>query len=151
VLEKFGIAADALRQQEGQLEASLVAGELPPAAREAIVSLRAALAAEYQRLADAAVAVDPTLRKPVDSARNAAQGALAEIEKRLLAHLKKQNDILLQQLDKARRNLFPLGHPQERVLNVTTYAVRYGPAFLEAVLAACTPHTPALESLSGSA
>jgi len=151
VLEKFGIAAEALSQPEGQLEATLVAGDLPPAAREAIVALRTALATEYQRLAEAAVVVDPTLRKPVDSARNAAQGAVAEIEKRLVGHLKKQNDILLQQLDKARRNLFPLGRPQERVLNVSTYTVRYGPGFLEAAAAACTPHTPTLESLSDSA
>ncbi len=148
VLEKFSIAADALSQPEGRLEAALVAGELPPAARDAIAALRTALATEYQRLAEAAIVVDPTLRKPIDSARNAAQGAVAEIEKRLVSHLKKQNHILLQQLDKARRNLFPLGRPQERVLNVTSYAVRYGPAFLDAVLAACTPHAPALESLS---
>lgn len=151
VLEKFGIVADALSQPEGQLEATLVAGDLPPAAREAIATLRTALASEYQRLAEAAVSVDPTLRKPIDSARNAAQAAVAEIEKRLVAHLKKQNDILLQQLDKARRNLFPLGRPQERVLNVATYAVRYGPAFLDAVLAACTPHAATLESLSDPA
>jgi uncharacterized protein YllA (UPF0747 family) len=128
-----------------------VAGELPPAAREAIVALRATLATEYQRLADAAAVVDATLRKPIDSARNTAQGAVAEIEKRIVAHLKKQNDILLQQLDKARRNLFPLGRPQERVLNVSSYTVRYGLGFLDAVAAACTPHAPALESLSDSA
>jgi len=151
VLEKFNIAADALSQPEGQLEATLVAGELPPAAREAIVALRAALATEYQRLADAAAVVDATLRKPIDSARNAAQGAVAEIEKRIVGHLKKQNDILLQQLDKARRNLFPLGRPQERVLNVSSYTVRYGLGFLDAVAAACTAHAPALESLSDSA
>ncbi|MBI2402118.1 MAG: bacillithiol biosynthesis cysteine-adding enzyme BshC [Gemmatimonadetes bacterium] len=151
VLEKFAIAADALSQPEGRLEATLLADALPPAARDAIAALRTALATEYQRLADAAIAVDPTLRKPVDSARNAAQGAVAEIEKRLVAHLKKQNEILLQQLDKARRNLFPLGRPQERVLNLTTYAGRYGPAFLDALLAACTPHAPTLESLSDSA
>lgn len=151
VLDKFSIPAEALSQPEGQLEAALVAGELPPAARDAIAALRSTLGTEYQRLADAAVAVDPTLRKPIDSARNAAQTGVGEIEKRLVAHLKKQNDILLQQLEKARRNLFPLGRPQERVLNVTTYAVRYGPAFLEAALAACTPQVAALESLSDRA
>lgn len=150
VLEKFGIGADALNQPEGRLEATLLADELPAGARDALATLRRALATEYQRLAEAAVTVDPTLRKPIDSARNAAQGAVAEIEKRLVAHLKKQNDILLQQLDKARRNLFPLGRPQERVVNVITYAVRYGPAFFETALAACVPDAATLESLSGS-
>lgn len=150
VLDKFGIGPDALNQPEGRLEASLLAEELPTGARDAIAALRKALATEYQRLAEAAVTVDPTLRKPIDSARNAAQGTVAEIEKRLVTHLKKQNDILLQQLDKARRSLFPLGRPQERVFNVITYAVRYGPAFLEAALAACAPDAATLESLWGS-
>lgn len=148
VLEKYRISVDGLNQPEGQLEASLVAEELPEAAREAIATLRAAHAKEYQRLAAAAASVDPTLRKPVESAKNAALGSLAEIEKRLVGHLKKQNEILLQQVDKARRNLLPLGQPQERVFNVATYTVRYGTPFLDAALAACAAHAVTLESLS---
>jgi len=147
LLEKYRIAPDDLNQPEGKLEASLVAEGLPGAAREAIAALRAAHTNEYQRLAEAAAAVDPTLRKPVESAKNAALGGLADIERRLVGHLKKQNEILLQQVDKARRNLFPLGTPQERVFNVTTYTVRYGGAFVEGVLAACGAHATALESL----
>jgi bacillithiol biosynthesis cysteine-adding enzyme BshC len=147
VLEKYRIAVDALNQPEGKLEASLVAEDLPAPARDALAGLRAADASEYQRLADAAAAVDPTLRKPVESAKNAALGGLAEIEKRLLGHLKKQNEILLQQVDKARRNVFPLGTPQERVFNVMSYTVRYGSAFVEGALQACGAHAAALESL----
>jgi bacillithiol biosynthesis cysteine-adding enzyme BshC len=147
VLDKYRIAVDALNQPEGKLEASLVAEELPAPAREALAALRAADAKEYQRLADAAAAVDPTLRKPVESAKNAALGGLAEIEKRLLGHLKKQNEILLQQVDKARRNVFPLGTPQERIFNVTSYTVRYGSAFVDGALAACGAHAATLESL----
>jgi bacillithiol biosynthesis cysteine-adding enzyme BshC len=147
VLEKYRIAVDALNQPEGKLEASLVAEDLPAPAREALAGLRAVNAKEYQRLAEAAAAVDPTLRKPVESAKNAALGGLAEIEKRLLGHLKKQNDILLQQVDKARRNVFPLGTPQERVFNITSYTVRYGSAFVEGALAACGAHATTLESL----
>ncbi len=146
VLEKYRIPVDGLNQPEGRLEASLVAEELPTAARDALATLRAAQTREYERLAEAAASVDPTLRKPIESARNTALGGLADIEKRLVGHLKKQNEILLQQVDKARRNLFPLGQPQERVFNVASYAVRYGPAFLDAVLAACAAHAAALET-----
>jgi uncharacterized protein YllA (UPF0747 family) len=147
VLEKYRIPTDALNQPEGKLEATLVAEGLPEAAREALAALRAVHTTEYQRLGEAAAAVDATLRKPVESAKNAALGGLAEIEKRLVGHLKKQNEILLQQVNKARRNVFPLGAPQERVFNVMTYTVRYGNAFVDGVLAACGAHATALESL----
>lgn len=147
VLSKYAIAPEALAQAEGQLEATLVGEALPPAAREALAALRMALTGEYDRLIAAAVAVDPTLRKPVESAKHAALGNVQEIEKRLVSHLKKQNAIVLQQVDKARRNLFPLGRPQERVLNVTSYLARYGEAFLDAVLAACQRHVASLETI----
>lgn len=146
VLEKYRIATDALNQPEGKLEATLVADGLPEAARNALAALRTVHTDEYQRLLEASAAVDPTLRKPVESAKNAALGGLADIEKRLVGHLKKQNEILLQQVEKARRNVFPLGTPQERVFNVMTYTVRYGNGFVEDVLAACATHAASLES-----
>ena len=39
----------------------------------------------------------------------------------------------IDQLEKARSNLFPDGHPQERMLNVYQYLVRFGPELLTAV------------------
>jgi bacillithiol synthase len=147
ILEKYHIAPEALTGSAGQLEASLVAEEVPPAVREALAALRAAVTAQYPRLAEAAAAVDPTLRKPIESARNATLAGLGNVEKRIVAHLKTQNDILLQQLAKARTNLFPLGSPQERVFTVASYLVRYGTEFLNAVLEACAAHTAALETV----
>ena len=151
VLDKYHIAPDALNGPAGQLEASLVAEDLPSAIRDALAALRAAVDDHYPRLTDAAVAMDPTLRKPIDSTRNATLAGLGNIEKRIIAHLKGQNDILRQQLDKARTNLFPLGRPQERVFTVASYLVRYGTDFPGAVLAACAAGDAALETMSTGA
>lgn len=148
VLEKYGITPAALDQPHGSLEASLVADELPPVARDALAALRAALASHYPRLEEAAAAIDPTLRKPIESTMNATLAGLANVEKRLISHLKSQNEILLHQVEKARANLFPVGKPQERVFNVCSYLVRYGADFLDGVLAACAAHAAALETLS---
>jgi bacillithiol biosynthesis cysteine-adding enzyme BshC len=147
VLDKYHIAPEALNRPAGQLEASLVAEELPPAVRDTLAALRNAVNAGYPRLAEAAAAVDPTLRKPIESTMNATLGGLGNVEKRILVHLKSQNEILLQQLDKARANLFPLGQPQERVFNVCAYLVRYGMDFPGVVLAACAEHAAALETI----
>ena len=150
VLEKYGISPDDLRAQEGQLEASLVLADMPEEATQAMTALRRTLGSEYQRLRETAERVDPTLRKPVQAAQNSALSGVADIEKRIVTHLKKQNDIVVQQLAKARHNLFPLGKPQERVFNVVAYLIRYGPAFLDAVLETIEGSLPSLDPDSGA-
>lgn len=149
VLDKFGINADALSRPPGLLEAELVRGEVPTAAQEALEALRGAIGREYDRLTPAAITIDPTLRKPVESAKHSALADLSDIEKRLVGHLKQQNDILVSQLAKARNSLFPLGKPQERVLNVSPFLIRYGPAFVQDALAACESHVNGLATVSG--
>jgi len=103
------------------------------------VALRAGIEREYQRLLTPATSIDPTLKRPVESARNAALVGAAEIEKRLVAHLKRQNETLTAQVARARDSLFPLGKPQERVLNVTSFLVRYGDEFISQVGASLEP------------
>ncbi len=134
VLTKYGVGAADLHAQPGALEASLVRDDMPEDASDALNTLRSTLKAEYDRLQDAATQVDPTLRKTVQSARNAALSGTDDIERRLIAHLKKQNEIVVQQIAKARQHLFPTGKPQERVLNIVPYLVRYGAGVVDHLL-----------------
>jgi uncharacterized protein YllA (UPF0747 family) len=76
---------------------------------------------------------------------------VADVEKRLLTHLKKQNEILVQQVTKARASLFPLGRPQERVFSVLPYLVRYGREFVNLARDAVREWSAALESASRGA
>ena len=134
VLRKFDISADALEAPPGKVESQLVAEDLPASARAALDALRSALTAEYGRLETAAQEVDPTLRRTVESARGAALTGTTNVEKRLLAHLKKRNAVALSQIQRARTELFPLGQPQERVFSIVPYLIRYGDDFLSAIL-----------------
>lgn len=145
VLQKYGLEPEIL-VQEGQAEARLLQEELPADATDAMRRLRRALTVEYERLELAAMTIDPTLKKSVASHRNAALAGVNDIERRIVAHLKKQNDILVQQVSKVRHNLFPLGRPQERVFNALPYLIRYGPAFVDAALRASAEWNTGLES-----
>jgi len=131
VLDKYGIPLDDLRLPEGQLEQRLVRGELPAEGTAALEALRESLERQYEVLQRVATDIDATLRKPVEAARNAALTGLRDIEKRVLSHLKQRNETLVQQLARTRAALFPLGKPQERVLDVAPFLVRYGAAFLD--------------------
>jgi len=136
VLDRFGLGLDDFRRPPHELAAELLREELPDGVVAALRRLRADLGEGYASLLEACRAIDPTLKGPIQSARNAAYVQLEEIEKKVVQHLKKQNAIGVEQLEKAAVNLFPLGQPQERVLNVVPYLARYGPALLEAVAGA---------------
>lgn len=150
VLDRYGITIDDLRAPEGQLEQRLVRGELPPEAVEAIGNLRRTVEREYDVLREAAVAVDPTLRKPVESTRNAALAGVRDVEKRLLSHLKQRNETLVQQLARTRAALFPLAKPQERMLGIPPFLTRYGEDFLTTAAGAVRAWVRGLEAPSQS-
>jgi len=133
VLEKYDLTLEDLRLPEGQLEQRLVRGDLPAEADGAFQTLRATIEREYDIVRDAAMGVDPTLRKPVESTRNAALAGIRDVEKRIVGHLKQRNETLVQQLARTRAALFPLGKPQERVLGLPPFLTRYGGAFLTTV------------------
>lgn len=145
LLDKYGLQPTDLRPPAGPLERRLVRGDMPESVLAALRTLRDVIPREYAGLRQGAVSIDPTLKRPVESAQHAALAGLQDIEKRILAHLTQQNDIVAQQLAKSRRSLYPLDKPQERVLNVVSYLVRYGPPFLAALQGAAERWAGALE------
>ncbi len=135
VLDKFGLAPEAFRQPFEQLASQVVRDELPGDVLATMEQLRGRIAQAYGDLVAATDAIDPTLRGPLENARNASHKALADVEKKIVNHLKKKNEIGVEQLRKASMNLYPDGKPQERVISAVSYLARYGPAFLDALAA----------------
>ena len=98
----------------------------------------------FASLAGSVKPIDPTLEGPVEGAQNQAFRALADLEKRVVRALKAKNEIALEQIGKARANLFPNGKPQERVLSPLQYLVRYHDFVEQAHMAiACDLDRPA--------
>ena len=74
------------------------------------------------------------LKGPIGQMRGAAFQLIAEVEKKILLAIKRENEIALGQVEKAQHHLFPHGKPQERVMNVFYYLTRYGDALIPALL-----------------
>ena len=127
VLDKFHRSPTSLDRPFHELAAEVAQEEVPPEVRQGLGELRGAVGKGAGTLAKAVQGIDPTLKGPVTHARNAAFAAFDEAEKKILQALKRENEIALEQLEKAQRHLYPLGKPQERVLNVFYYLIRYGP------------------------
>ncbi len=134
VLNKFHLGVEALDRPFHELAAEIAREEVPPDVRRSLGEIRGAIGKGAGALAKASQVVDPTLKGPVTHARNAAFSAFDDAERKILQAVKRQNEISLGQLEKAQQNLFPLGKPQERVLNAFYYLSRYGPELIPAML-----------------
>lgn len=133
VLERYGLTPDDFAGPPGALEGRLAREGLPAGVTETLERLRAELEAQYGRLGTEIARLDPTLERTVQSARNAALGGTNEIEKKVVASLKRTNDTLTGQVARARAALAPEGKPQERVLTAASFLARYGPGLLDAI------------------
>jgi bacillithiol synthase len=130
VLQKFNIELGDLLEPEGQLEARLVRSQLPEEAARALRTLREALETGYDALARSGAEIDPTLTRPVQGVKNQALGGLQDIEKKLVQHLKRRQEVELGQIAKARTLVLPENQPQERVLTIASFLARYGPTLV---------------------
>lgn len=133
VMARYGLGLEAFDGKPGELEARLVRETLAPEAVETFAGLRRELTERYERLEQTVAAIDPTLERTVQAARNAALAGTQEVEKKLVASLKRENETLLRQIARARVAVYPAGEPQERVLTLASFLIRYGPDLVQAL------------------
>jgi uncharacterized protein YllA (UPF0747 family) len=133
VLERYGLTPADFAGPAGALEARFARDAVPPDVADTLVRLRAELDLHYQRLGTEIARLDPTLERTVQSARNAALAGTHEVEKKVVASLKRANETLAGQLARARAAFAPEGKPQERVLTAASFLARYGPGLVDAI------------------
>lgn len=131
VLDKFGLDPAALARPFHEVAGEIARDEVPEEVRRALGELRGAIGKGVGELQGAVMGVDPTLKGPVQHVRSQSFAALDELERKVVQAVKRESEIALSQLEKARAHLFPQGKPQERAMNPFYYLARYGGAFLE--------------------
>ncbi|MGH7474726.1 MAG: bacillithiol biosynthesis cysteine-adding enzyme BshC [Longimicrobiales bacterium] len=136
VLDKFDLDLDDFAAPAHELASRVAREQLPAEAAAALAALRRTIERGYADLESAATPIDPTLAGPIAAARNASLREVERAEVKILRQLKHRNAVALQQVEKARMNLYPADRPQERVLNPAQYLARYGPRFIAAVRSA---------------
>jgi bacillithiol biosynthesis cysteine-adding enzyme BshC len=131
VLTKFDVGIESLNRPFHEISTELAREGVPEDVRAAIGKLRGSLGAGVGELQKAATAVDPTLKGPVQHLRSSAFAALDDVEKKVTQAVKRESEITLSQLEKAKLHLFPNGKPAERVQSPIYYLTRYGGSVLE--------------------
>ncbi len=116
--------------------------ELVAARADAGVDLSAEMAelqGIYERLAQRAKAIDPTLVGAIRADAVKALGQLEHWQNRLLRAEKQRHEVTIGQLRALREKLFPQGGLQERTDNFIPYYLKYGEQFLETLMAQLKP------------
>jgi len=93
----------------------------------------------YDRLAQKAQAIDPTLEKAVRADEVKTVAHLQQWESRLVRAEKQKHEVALNQLRALRDKLFPGGGLQERTDNFIPYYLKYGEHFFDALRANLDP------------
>jgi bacillithiol synthase len=102
---------------------SLQGVELFDAVRDRII-------AELESLRPAVIAVDPTLEGAIETSRQKIVHQVEGIRTKFINAEARRNETLERHLDAMVNSLFPEKKLQERVINVTSFLVRYGVSFI---------------------
>jgi len=145
ILARTGLAVDDLREADATL-GRLARELLSERVRSALAGYRSALESAAAELSAAVADGDsPLVPQPVlTGARNSIGHRLDRLERRVVAASKRKHEQLVRDVETARAALFPLGRPQERMLNLMPLLARHGEALLEAMLTSAGEHAAAL-------
>ncbi|MGI8497010.1 MAG: bacillithiol biosynthesis protein BshC [Gemmatimonadaceae bacterium] len=146
LLERLGLEIDDLRDPHAA-EGRLARQRVPEQALERIADFREQIDAWQESLEDALA--PPPLRPllppaVIEGAGRSLAHRVDRLERRLVAAAKRRDTELMADIATARAALYPLGKPQERVLNVVPLLARHGPALFETMRARASEHAAAL-------
>ena len=145
ILERHGLAMDDLDDPHAA-DTRLARRQMPGRVEAAMTHYRAALDNASRDLS-ASVEADATPLVPeavLEGARRSMAHRLDRLDRRLVAAVKHRERDLMHDLAVARASLFPLGKPQERMLNFLPLLARHGAPLLDLMRAAAAEHAAGL-------
>jgi bacillithiol biosynthesis cysteine-adding enzyme BshC len=131
ILKKYGLGVTDIWSKADRIISAVAEEGIPESLSAAMELARSHQAGDFGALAAEIAAFEPTLKNSVDLARGKMDQQWDFLEKKVLAAVKKRNEISVRQLGTAVDNLFPNRSLQERVFNIVPYLLKYGAAFMD--------------------
>jgi bacillithiol biosynthesis cysteine-adding enzyme BshC len=131
ILRKYGLGVTDIWSKADRIISAVAEEGLPESLSVALELARSHQAGDFGALAAEIAAFEPTLKNSTDLARGKMDQQWDVLEKKVLAAVKKRNEISVRQLGAAIDNLFPNRSLQERVFNIVPYLLKYGAAFMD--------------------
>ncbi|MFC2160785.1 bacillithiol biosynthesis cysteine-adding enzyme BshC [Acidobacteriota bacterium] len=131
VLQKHNLNMSDFWNNFDQTIQTIIRNHIPKSIESIITETSSHLSSDFKSIKKEIISLDPDLGSSADIALEKIKEQFKYLEKKIIKASKKQNDILIQQLNKVKNNLYPDNHLQERVLNIVPYLIKYGYPFLD--------------------
>jgi bacillithiol synthase len=133
-LHRYDLPIEALQPQDEAALNRLLESQLPQSIEHAMTDAHETVRRSMERLIEAMPALDPTLSGAAKSTLGRMEHELRALHSKVIHAAKRRDETLQRQFNRARAQVFPLGHPQERTLAIVYFMNRYGPAVVDRLL-----------------
>ena len=133
-LTKYDVPLESLQRQDEPALNQLLEDQLPPTVEQALTDVERAIGGADGAVAGVVPQIDPTLEGAVHSTLSRMQHDLQTLHSKVIQAAKRRDETLRRQFQRAQRQAFPDGHPQEREVGFIWFANRYGPALVDRLL-----------------
>ena len=134
-LDRYGLDFEGLQPRDDGVLNRLLASQIPAELEGALTAAGDAVDERLSAIGAAAPILDPTLAGVVESTRGRMQRDLATLRNKVVQAAKRRDEVMRRQFRRARAQAFPDGEPQERAVGTIYFVNRYGPAFVDRLLA----------------
>jgi bacillithiol biosynthesis cysteine-adding enzyme BshC len=131
VLKNYGLWVQDIWQNADGIINEIARKQVPESTAEVLRAARSHLEQDFKAITREMIAVEPTLEKSVEASLGKIDQQLKFLEKKILQASRKRNNIVSQQLNKAKNHLYPVNHLQERVFNMTPLLIKYSYACID--------------------
>jgi bacillithiol biosynthesis cysteine-adding enzyme BshC len=129
-LSKLGLTPESVYRGPQELARQAMTKLADSRTLDCFREVKATFAAELDRLKQSLRESDPSLAEALDRGREKIFYQLNGLEQRFLINQAQRHATMLRQLERATAALAPFGKPQERVLNILSFLVKYGSQLL---------------------
>jgi bacillithiol biosynthesis cysteine-adding enzyme BshC len=131
VLQKYSLDFTDLFQQPEILINSVLKEKYPNPLEKLLENKREKVKEVLDRLEAELLSSEPALKPNLENTRKKIDYELKRLGEKLFQAHRQKNQTLKEQIYKARNNLFPEDKPQERVLNILPFLIKYGFEFVD--------------------
>ncbi len=131
VLQKHNVNVQDFWHNFDQTVQTIIKKHIPQSIDNSFSTAASHLKQDFESIKKEIVSIDPDLESSADLTLEKINQQFNYLEKKILKASKKKNEILIQQLQKVKNNLYPANHLQERVLNIVPYLIKYGYPFID--------------------
>lgn len=130
-LSRHEFPLEALRAQDESALNQLLAAQLPTSVDASLEDAARVITERMEALAAAVPQIDPTLEGATRSTVTRMQEDLRKLQGKIIQAVKRKDETVRRQFQRAQAQAFPGGQPQERTIGFVYFLNKYGPVLVD--------------------